>query len=123
MNDGQKKILIVDDDEAMANVLSLKLSHEGFVTQIASNGEEALTLLEQNNFSVALLDLMMDKKDGFTVLSEMKGKNIKTPVIVTSNLGQEADKIRALSLGAADYFVKADTPISEIIERVKTLSS
>lgn len=123
MNSNQKKILIADDDAAMANVLSLKLTHEGFVTQIASNGEEALDLLSQGGFAVALMDLMMDKKDGFTVLSEMKNKNLNTPVIVTSNLGQEEDKSRAMSLGAKDYFVKSNTPLSQIVERVKSLAT
>lgn len=120
-NNCQKKILIVDDDAAMANVLSLKLNHEGFETTIASNGEEALNLLTSGCYALALMDLMMDKKDGFTVLSEMKEKNLSLPVIVTSNLGQENDKTRAMSLGARDYFVKADTPISQIVERVKSL--
>ncbi len=117
----QKKILIADDDAAMANVLSLKLTHEGFTAQIANNGQEAIDLLITGGFSVALMDLMMDKKDGFTVLAEMKSKNITIPVIVTSNLGQEEDKTKALSLGAKDYFVKSNTPLSQIIERVKSL--
>ena len=66
-----------------------------------------------------ILDLVMPKKDGFYVLTELRKLAIPTPVIVTSNLGQEEDKKRAKDLGALDYLIKSDTTLAAIIERIK----
>lgn len=121
MNESKKKILITDDERALANALSLKLTNLGFETKTASDGDQALTLIKSEPFDLVLMDLMMDKKDGFAVLEEMKKENIDTPVIITSNLGQDEDKVRAINLGAVGYFVKSNTPISEIVEKVKTV--
>lgn len=117
----KKKILVADDEFALANALSLKLSNVGFETKIAKDGEEAINLIKTDGFDLVLLDLMMDKKDGFSVLEEMQKEKIKTPVIVTSNLGQQEDISRAESLGAVGYFVKSNTPLSDIVEKVKNI--
>lgn len=119
--DEKKKILIADDESAIANALALKLSCVGFDTKIASDGVEAIDLIKKESFDLILLDLMMDKKDGFAVLEDMQEANIETPVIVTSNLGQTEDMSRAENLGAVGYFVKSNTPISEIVEKVKNI--
>lgn len=119
--DSKKKILIADDESAIANALSLKLTNVGFDAKIANDGVEAINLIKGESFDLILLDLMMDKKDGFTVLEEMQTAGIKTPVIVTSNLGQAEDMSRAEHLGAVGYFVKSNTPISEIVEKVKNI--
>lgn len=120
MND-KKKILVTDDEFAIANALSLKLTKLGFDVKIASNGEEAFNLIKTETFDLVLMDLMMDKKDGFSVLEDMRKENIGTPVIITSNLGQDEDKERAEKLGAVGYFVKSNTPISEIVEKVEKI--
>lgn len=120
MND-KKKILVTDDEFAIANALSLKLTKLGFDVKIASNGEEAFNLIKSETFDLVLMDLMMDKKDGFSVLEDMRKENIGTPVIITSNLGQDEDKERAEKLGAVGYFVKSNTPISEIVEKVEKI--
>lgn len=120
MND-KKKILVTDDEFAIANALSLKLTKLGFEVKVASNGEEAFNLIKTENFDLVLMDLMMDKKDGFSVLEDMRKENMATPVIITSNLGQDEDKKRAENLGAVGYFVKSNTPISEIVEKVEKI--
>ena len=119
--DNKKKILIADDESAIANAMALKFSYVGFDTKVASDGIEAINLIKEGSFDLILLDLMMDKKDGFSVLEDMQNIGIKTPVIVTSNLGQKEDISRAEGLGAVGYFVKSNTPISEIVEKVKNI--
>lgn len=116
-----KKILIVEDDKPIAKALQLKLIHAGFEATVAGDGDEALENLNKNNFQIILLDLMMPKKDGFAFLAEMKAKKNKTPVIILSNLSQEGDMQKAKGLGAAGYFVKSNTPLVEIVAKVKKI--
>ena len=113
-----KKILIVEDEQAMAKALELKLDHAGFETEVVQNGEEALDLLGAESFDAIILDLIMPKMDGFDFLQQIKEKGITTPVIVASNLGQEEDIERAKALGAKDYFIKSNVSINEIVVKV-----
>lgn len=115
----KKKILIIEDEKPMARALELKLTHAGFEAQAVFNGEEGVALLQKETFAIILLDLVMPKMDGFTVLKTIKDKNIKTPVMVLTNLSQEDDARRAKELGAKDFFVKSNTPIADIVEKVK----
>ena len=114
-----KRVLIVEDEKPMARALGLKLAHVGFETAIASNGEEALALLEQTPFDRVLLDLMMPKLDGFGTLQALKDRGVKTPAVVLSNLSQAEDEKRAKALGAKKFFVKSDTPIATIVAYVQ----
>ncbi len=118
---GAKKILIVEDERPLAHALEMKLKHEGFAPEVVANGEDALNALEHaTEYSLMLLDLIMPRVDGFTVLSEMKRRGIGIPpVMVLSNLGQEEDRRKAKELGAVNYFVKSNTPISEIVSAIK----
>ena len=114
-----KKLLIAEDERSIAKALQLKLSLSGFEVDIAVNGEEALDLMKEKKFDLVLLDIMMPKMDGFSVMEAMKKNKNKTPVIILSNLSQEDDSKRAQELGAVDFFVKSNTPLAEIIEKVK----
>jgi DNA-binding response OmpR family regulator len=116
-----KKILIAEDEKPMAKALKLKLDNSGFEAQIASNGQEAIDMLSKEKFDLVLLDLVMPKVDGFTVLETLKTKKINVPVIITSNLSQEEDAAKAKSLGAKDYLIKSNTPIAEIVDHVKKI--
>ena len=118
---GGKKILIVEDERPLAHALALKLGHEGYETHIANNGAEGLKEVMTAAYDIVLLDLIMPEIDGFTILQEMQTKGVKTPVIVLSNLGQDEDRERAKKLGARDYFVKANTPIAEILKKVREI--
>ncbi|MCX6723243.1 MAG: response regulator, partial [Candidatus Staskawiczbacteria bacterium] len=82
------KILIAEDERAIAGALNLKLNHEGFESKVALNGREAMDNLQNEKFDLLILDLMMPQLDGYGVLTEMKEKGIKIPVIVASNLSQ-----------------------------------
>ncbi len=115
----KKKILIAEDEKPLANALFLKLSKLGFEVVVANNGNDAVTNLKTNDFDLALMDMVMPGKEGFTVLAEVKDDKLKTQIIVLSNLAQEEDMAKAKSLGAKEYFVKSNTPISQIVEYVE----
>ncbi|MDP3973688.1 MAG: response regulator [Candidatus Daviesbacteria bacterium] len=114
-----KKILIVEDEKALARVMSLKLNSAGYSTSVVFSGEESLAVLSKESFDLIILDLVMPKKDGFFVLSEISRQGIKTPVIVASNLSQKEDIEKAKKLGAVDYFIKSDVTLVEIVNKVK----
>jgi DNA-binding response OmpR family regulator len=113
-----KKILVVDDERPLARALELKLTHSGFEVTVAYNGNEALELIDKNNFDLAILDLVMPEVDGFTVLEKLKNKKSKLKVIVCSNLSQDEDVAKATELGAVGFFIKSDTPLAEVVESV-----
>ena len=117
----KKKILIAEDEKPMANALKAKLESSGFEVEIASDGEMALSILAKGKIDLMLLDLIMPKKDGFSVLTELKKTGNKTPVVISSNLSQESDVKKTKELGAVDFFVKSDTPIVEVVEKIKKI--
>ena len=116
-----KFILVVEDDPILKNLLGHTFAGK-YQALYASDGSEALALLEQNHPSVVLLDLMLPTMDGFAVLEAIRARTDElrsVPVIVVSNLGQQADIDRAKSLGANEYLVKAEVPVEEIISRIE----
>lgn len=114
-----KKILIAEDEKPMANALGLKLRSAGFEVELVYDGESAVSAAQSSRFNLIILDLVMPKKDGFFVLEELNRLKIAAKVIVSSNLSQEEDIKRAKELGASDYFIKSDTTLAEIVEKVK----
>lgn len=118
-----KKILIAEDEEILLNVLKDRFEAEGWEVSVAKDGEEATDLISKKSLDLILLDLLMPKKDGFEVLKEVrtdpKLKNL--PIIVLSNLGGDDDIKKAMQLGANDYFVKTQHPMSEVVEKVNEL--
>lgn len=119
MADAAKNVLVVDDEHALARALELKLTAAGINVAVAHDGEEALSLIDEHDFDLILLDLVMPKMDGFGVLEGLKEAGKTTPVIVLSNLGQEEDAERAKSLGAQEFFVKSNMPVVEILNYIK----
>lgn len=115
------KILIAEDERPMATALELKLNKSGFEAKAVFDGETAIYILSKEKYDLLLLDLMMPKMDGFSVITKLKELGNNIPVIVLSNLSQEEDKKKAMELGAKDYFVKSDTPISDIVKKVSSL--
>ena len=113
-----KKILIAEDERPIAQALYNKLKSEGFEPKLAHNGQEALDLLTQEKVDLILLDLMMPVVDGFGVMAKLKENNDQTPIIVLSNLGQESDIQKAMEMGAKNFYVKADTPLLEVIKQI-----
>ncbi|OGZ62862.1 MAG: hypothetical protein A2812_03090 [Candidatus Staskawiczbacteria bacterium RIFCSPHIGHO2_01_FULL_36_16] len=117
--DQKIKILIADDNKAIAMALDLKLKHEGFETKVVFNGKEAVDLLEKEKFDLLVLDLIMPQLDGFGVLKSIKEKGIKISVIVSSDLSQPEDINKAKDLGAVDFFIKSNMSVVEMVEKIK----
>lgn len=115
----QKRVLIVEDERPLSHALELKLQHEGFITVVAGNGEECLKAINEQQFDVVLLDLVMPVLDGFQVLEALQKKENHPVVFVLSNLSQAEDEDRVLKLGAKKYFIKSDTPLETIVNEVK----
>lgn len=116
-----KKILIAEDDTFLANAYRVKLAKESYEVKIVGNGDEVLKALPEFNPDLLLLDLLMPVRDGFSVLTEMKGNPLwsKVPVIVASNLSQPDDIVKATKLGADDYIIKTDLSLKEILVKIQ----
>jgi DNA-binding response OmpR family regulator len=121
MENPPQHILIIEDEKTLARALELKLTRAGFLVNVAFNGEDGIALLQKTSFNLILLDLIMPKADGFAVLQALKVKGDTTPVMVLTNLSQENDVDRAKKLGAKDFFIKSNTPLATIVERVTKL--
>jgi DNA-binding response OmpR family regulator len=115
------KIAIVEDEEALAQVLREKLEKEKFEVKIAVDGEVALPLIKTFMPDLILLDLLLPKKSGLDILRELKEEEgfKAIPVIILSNLGGDEDIKEGLALGAKDYFVKTQHPINEVVDKIK----
>lgn len=113
------KILIVDDEERIRNVVIEYASLSGYETDYADNGEDALNKIYNDRFDLVILDLMMPKLDGFAVLKKIKERD-NTPVIILSARSEEDDKLYTFENGADDYVVKPFSP-KELMARAKRL--
>ena len=119
-----KKILIVEDDSFLKNLESSKFTHEGFDVTSATTKNEVEKVLEAGNPDLILLDLMLPDIDGFELLRRFKSdeKTSKIPVIVFSNLADESEMKRAMDEGATDFMVKSNFTLSDLVEKMKTLT-
>ncbi len=115
------KILLVEDEESLAQMYSTKFTSEGYEVDIANDGYTGLQLAQKNKPDLILLDIILPQMDGFMVLKELKqsAKTKKIPVIMLTNLGQNEDIKRGKDLGADDYLVKASLTPSELVDKVK----
>lgn len=116
-----KKILLVEDDDALANVYQTRLESEGFQTQRVANGEEALQSVLQYKPDLIVLDVMMPKVSGFDVLDILRNTpdTSAIKIVMLTALSQDADKERAKSLGVNEYLVKSQVVIADVVERIK----
>jgi DNA-binding response OmpR family regulator len=123
MSDNQngKKILLVEDDDALASVYMMRLQSEGFDTKRVANGEDALAAAKEHKPDLVLLDVMMPKVSGFDVLDILRNtpETANLKIIMLTALSQETDKQRAQGLGVDDYLVKSQVVISDVIDRIK----
>jgi DNA-binding response OmpR family regulator len=113
-----KRILVVEDEPAIAFGLQLDLKNEGYDVEIESDGESALRRAQKEAFDLILLDVMLPRKDGFEVCRELRRGGSKTPVIMLTAKAQEAEKVLGLEIGADDYVTKPFSP-RELRARVK----
>ena len=119
--DTKKKILLVEDDEALSGVYRSRLELEGFDVHEVNNGEVALSAAIEYKPDLILLDAMMPKISGFDVLDILRNtpETSAIRIIMLTALSQPKDKERAESLGVNDYLVKSQVVIGDVVERVK----
>ena len=117
----QKTILLVEDDDNLANVYETRLQAEGFRTVRVSNGEDALQAAIQSKPDLILLDVLMPKVSGFDVLDILRNttETANTKIIMLTALSQDADRQRAESLGVDDYLIKSQVVIADVVDRIK----
>lgn len=117
------KILIVEDDQFLRDLLKTKLEKEGFLVQTAIDGPEGLEKVTKEKPDIILLDIILPGIDGFEIMKKIRSDtemNIASmPIILLSNLGQEADVEKGRALGADDYLIKSNFTIDEIIEKIQ----
>jgi DNA-binding response OmpR family regulator len=116
-----KRILFVEDDDALASVYLVRLQAEGFDVQRVVNGEDALAAAVNFKPDLVLLDVMMPRVNGFDVLDILRNtpETANLKIIILTALSQESDKKRAEALGVDDYLVKSQVVISDVIDRIK----
>ena len=121
---GKGTILVAEDEKPLSRALELKLTNQGYTVLTAFDGEDAVEKLKNNKVDLAILDIVMPKLDGFGVLAKIKELKLKVFSVVISNLSQDEDKKKAMDLGASQYFIKSDIPISDIVSFItKTLDA
>ncbi len=116
-----KKVMWVEDDIFLSDIISRKLSNENAILVHATNGSEAISIVEKEKPDVILLDILLPGKSGFEILAELKAKDStkNIPVILLSNLGQKSDIDKGEKLGAIKFLVKATVTLDEIVDEVK----
>ncbi len=117
----QIHVVLVEDDAFLANIYKTKFEMEGFKVTHADNGLTGLEEVKKKKPDIVLLDILLPKMDGFTVLSNLKeDPDVKhIPVILLTNLGQKDDVAKGLEMGAVDYLIKAHFKPSETVDKVK----
>lgn len=113
------KILIVDDEEKIREMIGKYADHEGYQYDLAANGKEALELFQKDRFDVVVLDIMMPEMDGYETLKRMKEIR-DVPCIFLTAMGQEYDRIYGFDIGAEDYVTKPFSP-KELMMRIKVI--
>lgn len=116
----KKRILVVDDEPNIREVLELYLRRDGYAVEVAADGEAALAAIERTFPDLIVLDLMMPVVDGIELTRALRQSELDIPIIMLTAKGEEADRIRGLELGADDYVTKPFSP-KEVVARVKAV--
>lgn len=116
----QRRILLVEDDSVLSNQISRRLKELEFEVVQAYDGEEATQYINQESFDLIIIDLMLPKVHGYSILESIKSREINTPILILSAKSEVEDKVKGLSIGADDYLTK---PFSfpELIARINAL--
>jgi len=115
------KILVVDDEPKIRELIGQYITVAGYETEFAKDGIEALNIISKGDIDMVILDVMMPFMDGITCLKEMRSRGFKTPVIILSAKGEEYDKITGFEAGTDDYIVKPFSP-KELMARIKAVA-
>jgi DNA-binding response OmpR family regulator len=119
MASNKTKILIIEDEKILSDVLEAKLKKEGYDTVVAVDGVEGLNKIKEWHPDIILLDIVMPKMNGYEVLEKMKEEKIIIPVIIISNSGQPVELEKIKKLGAVDYLIKTKFNPSDVITKIK----
>jgi len=114
------RILVVEDEADLASTLSRALDEAHFAVDIAADGEEAQFMLNEVSYDAVVLDLMVPKRSGWTLLQDLRRSGARTPVLILTALDAIADRVKALDLGADDYLPKPFA-IAELVARLRAL--
>ncbi|MBZ1517948.1 response regulator transcription factor [Leuconostoc mesenteroides] len=114
------KILVVDDETAIATLLQYNLQQNGYEVTVASDGLSAYQKAKEQQFNAILLDLMLPEMNGMTVLKQLRQDKVSTPIILVTAKGDEFDRVLGLELGADDYITKPFSP-REVVARLKAV--
>lgn len=114
------KILVVDDETAIATLLQYNLQQNGYEVTVALDGLSAYQKAKEQQFNAILLDLMLPEMDGMTVLKQLRQDKVSTPIILVTAKGDEFDRVLGLELGADDYITKPFSP-REVVARLKAV--
>ena len=118
-----KKVLVVEDDTLLKDMLGQQLTKEGWQVLHATEGEQALGLAESEHPNIILLDLLLPGMSGFDILTTLKEKETTKdiPVVILSNLGQQEDLDKGVKLGAADFLIKSNFTLDEVSSKIKEI--
>ncbi len=114
------RVLIIEDEKTLANLLKEGLEDENYSVDIAYDGESGLFMVENGQFDIVVLDIMLPKINGVEILKIMRRKKIKTPVLMLTAKGDTEDKVLALNMGADDYLTKPFS-FNELMARIKAI--
>ena len=117
---GQRRVLVVDDEENVSHLVSTALRLDGFTTVVADTAPSALAAVAEHDPDLVVLDIMLPEKDGFTVLKELRQRHREMPVLVITARNFEADVLKGFDLGADDYLTKP-FGVKELLARAKRL--
>ena len=123
MDNQQKKILVVEDDQFLREFYQELLTAEGYIVDVASDGEIALSKIQNEELDLVLLDIMLPKKDGVQILRDLKLKPAKSPnatIVVLTNLGQDAVIKQCFDLGVNGYLIKSALNPDQVLTEVKS---
>lgn len=115
-----QRLLLVEDEEGLQNVIKLNLELEGYFVSIANDGIEALKLFNENRYDLVILDVMLPELDGFSVCTTIRLKDQKTPILFLTAKDSSQDRITGLKIGGDDYLVKPFN-LEELLLRVENL--
>lgn len=126
MDNAQKRILIIEDDQFLREFYQELLQAEAYFVDVAADGEIALSKLQNNEYDLALLDIMLPKKDGLQILRDLKVKPPKSRnilIVTLTNLGQDSVIKESFDLGAAGYLIKSALNPDQVLTEVKSYLS
>ncbi|MFA5086993.1 MAG: response regulator [Candidatus Paceibacterota bacterium] len=117
------KVLLIEDDKLLRDLLAKKLINNGYVVETAADGEDGMKAMRLNTPNLVLLDIIMPRKSGFEVMKEMRADEMlkDIPIIIVSNSGQPVELDKAKEMGVIDWIIKTEFNPQEVLQKVKKI--